>query len=335
MLTQLSIRNLLLLKQCDIHFAPGLNALTGETGAGKSILLDGLGLVLGERGDASLVRSGEASASVTAEFTQPTEEVLALLEELALPAVDPIIIRRTLGSDGKSRAFVNDEPVSAAALKRLGELLVARHGQHDQRGLLDAKTHRMLLDDYAGNAKLLAQSAAAFRSWKEALGAREALARLRESALREESWLRQTVEELSKLAPEEGEEEALVELRKRAQQSKQSIDHLSQAHAALMEGDGIAARLRQAAKALIRSEGEEIMAVTAALERAEVEIEEASVALEQLIEAADIDPSEIERAEDRLHALRAAGRKFNLPVAVLAGHLVEARTKLAAVESGE
>jgi len=335
MLTQLSIRNLLLLKKCDIAFAPGLNALTGETGAGKSILLDALGLVLGERSDASLLRHGETQASVTAEFVTSDPLVKTVMEELGLPASDTLVIRRTLAADGKSRGFVNDEPVSASGLKRLGELLVARHGQHDQRGLLDSKTHRALLDAYAGNAALLNRTAVAFQNWKDALSKVEELARLREAALREESWLRQTVDELGKLAPEEGEEEALVELRRRAQQAQQSIGTLQQAHAALMEGDGVAIRLRQAAKALAKTEGDAATAITASLERAETEIEEASVALERLIDAADLDPAALERAEDRLHALRGAARKFNLPVAVLASHLAEARTKLSAVESGE
>lgn len=335
MLTQLSIRNLLLLKRCDIPFAPGLNALTGETGAGKSILLDALGLVLGERSDAGLVRSGETQASVTAEFTAPSPALAALLEELGLPNGEALILRRTLGSDGKSRAFVNDEAVSVSALKRIGELLVERNGQHDQRGLLDSKTHRTLLDSYAGHAALLAETAEAFRAWKQALAAVEELARLRESAQREEHWLRQTVEELGRLAPEEGEEEALVELRRSAQQAKQSVASLQQAHAALMEGDGVAIRLRQAAKALAKTEGEEATNITAAIERAEAEVEEASVALERMIDAAELDPAALERAEDRLHALRAAARKFNLPVAVLAAHLAEARVKLSAVESGE
>ena len=335
MLTQLSIRNLLLLKRCDIPFAPGLNALTGETGAGKSILLDALGLVLGERSDAGLVRNGETQASVTAEFTAPSPALAALLEELGLPNGEALILRRTLGSDGKSRAFVNDEAVSVSALKRIGELLVERNGQHDQRGLLDSKTHRTLLDSYAGHAALLAETAEAFRAWKQALAAAEELARLRESAQREEHWLRQTVEELGRLAPEEGEEEALVELRRSAQQAKQSVASLQQAHAALLEGDGVALRLRQAAKALAKTEGEEATGVTAAIERAEAEVEEVSVALERMIDAAALDPAALERAEDRLHALRAAARKFNLPVAVLAAHLAEARVKLSAVESGE
>ncbi len=230
---------------------------------------------------------------------------------------------------------MNDEPVSVSALKRLGELLVARHGQHDQRGLLDSKTHRALLDALAGNQALLQQTALAFRAWKTALAEQEQLARQREAALREEAWLRQTVDELEPLAPEEGEEEQLVELRRQAQQAKQSIAHLQEAHAALLEGDGIALRLRQAARALARSEGEAVNAISAALERAEVEIEEASVALERLVNAAELDPRAVEQAEDRLHALRGAARKFNVPVANLASHLADARRRLNAVEQGE
>lgn len=329
MLAHLSIRNILLLKTCDIHFTDGLNVLTGETGAGKSILLDALGLVLGERSDAGLVRAGEAQAVVSAEFTVGDHKALrVLLDELELDGGDTLLLRRSLNADGKSRAFVNDAPVSVSALKRIGELLVERHGQHDQRGLMDSKTHRALLDSAAGNAALLTKTAAAFAVWKDARAAYETLQQSVRGSAAEEEWLRMSVRELETLDPQEGEEEQLVEQRAKANEAKKSIQHLQEALERLLGGDGLALAIRQSVKSLSRAQGDAVTAIVAALERAETELEEATVALEALVDAADLDPAALERAEDRLHALRAAARKYNVAVAVLPGLLAESRDKL-------
>lgn len=329
MLTQLTIRNLLLLKRCDIPFGEGLNALTGETGAGKSILLDGLGLVLGERGDAAMVRPGETQASVTAEFEVGEHAaVQALMQELELEEADQLILRRNLAADGKSRAFANDAPVSVAALKRFGELLVARHGQHDQRGLLDSKTHRQLLDQFAGNQKLLQQAAQHFTDWKAAAAALDALEQQADSAAREQAWLEQIREELGALDPQPGEEVQLVELRKRTQTAQASLGALREAIALLSDADGVALQLRKTAKLTARIPGLEDT-VNAALERAETEVEEACVALERHLASAESDPHALEAAEDRLHALRAASRKFSTAVETLPDLLADARQKLA------
>jgi DNA repair protein RecN (Recombination protein N) len=328
MLTHLSIRNILLLKSCDIPFARGLNVLTGETGAGKSILLDALGLVLGERGDASLVRSGETAASVTAEFDISAHaSAKTLLAELALEQADHLVIRRTLTSDGKSRAFINDASVSAAALKRLGEMLVARHGQHDQRGLLDSKTHRALLDAFANHPALMAATEKAFLAWKDAVIAAEDLQKRAQEAAREEAWLRDSVAELGALDPQDGEEEGLSELRKRAQVAQASLGALREALALLAEEDGVALKLRRTAKLLAKTDALD-EAMSATLERVENDVEEISVGLERALAAADINPAEIERAEDRLHQLRAASRKYKVAVALLPGLLADAKTKL-------
>lgn len=326
MLTHLSIRNLLLLKSCDIPFAAGLNVLTGETGAGKSILLDALGLVLGERSDAGLVRSGEAQASVTAEFEiSQNKAARALMAELELEEDTTLMLRRTLNADGKSRAFINDAPVSAGTLKRFGELLVSRHGQHDQRGLMDSKTHRDLLDQYAGHAALVMQMAMAFATWKQAVAQAEALAGRAADAAREEEWLRHTVKELSALNPQTGEEEALTELRKNAQDIKQSLGALKESLALLTESDGVALQLRQVAKLMSRTQA---VNVSASLEVAENAVEEMSVAIDRALSAADIDPAAIEAAEDRLHALRTAARKYNVAVALLPDFWAESDAKL-------
>lgn len=328
MLTHLSIRNILLLKSCDINFAAGLNVLTGETGAGKSILLDALGLVLGERSDAALVRTGETQASVSAEFeVTGNAAVRALQEELELEPADTLLLRRSLTADGKSRAFINDAPVSVTALKRFGELLVARHGQHDQRGLLDSKTHRDVLDVYAGHASLVMKTAEAYTQWKQAVHALEALSARAEQAARDEAWLKQTVEELGVLAPEPGEEEALVAQRKTAADARQSLAGLEAALQLLTEEGGAALQLRQAAKLLSKTS---VLApeVSEQLATAEAVVEEVSVAIERAIDAASLDPAALEAAEDRLHALRGAARKYNVAVALLPELLADARTKM-------
>lgn len=326
MLTHLSIRNILLLKTCDIPFAPGLNVLTGETGAGKSILLDALGLVLGERSDAGLVRGGEGQASVTAEFEiSDNKPAIALMQELELEPDTTLMLRRTLNADGKSRAFINDAPVSAGTLKRFAELLVSRHGQHDQRGLLDSKTHRDLIDQYAGHDVLVANLAAAFAAWKNAQEQSQALAARAAEAAREEEWLKRTVEELSELAPAAGEEETLTEKRKLAQDAKQSLGALREALGLLTESEGIALQLRQVAKLMGKTQ---LVDVTTPLETAEAAVEEISVAIDRALAAADIDPAEIEAAEDRLHALRSAARKYNVAVALLPDFFADASAKL-------
>ena len=335
MLAHLSIRNILLLKFCDISFMHGLNALTGETGAGKSILLDALGLVLGERSDTGLVRNGETQASVTAEFdVTGNADAIALMAELELEPDVALVLRRTLANDGKSRAFVNDAPVSAGTLKRFGELLVARHGQHDQRGLLDSKTHRTLLDAYAGHAALVKKTSNAFTLWKQAQHALEALAARGEQAARDEAWLRQIVDEIGALAPEAGEEEALAAKRKLAADAKYSVGALREALSLLTEADGAALQLRQVAKLLGKTQSIEA-SVGATLETAENAVEEVSVAVERALSMAEINPAEIEAAEDRLHALRGAARKFNVAVALLPDLLTDASQKVATLTNLE
>lgn len=333
MLTHLSIQNIVLLKRCEIDFARGLNVLTGETGAGKSILLDALGLVLGERSDASLVRAGEEQASVSAEFDMAGHRAVhALLAKLELPIEETLVLRRSLTRDGKSRAFVNDAPVSVGALKRIGELLVARHGQHDQRGLLDAKIHRQLIDQFGGHGTLLKKSSATFDSYKATLNALEELRTAKSAGAGEEEWLRHMVSELDKLAPREGEEVELVEIRQKANAAKSSVSQLQQALDVIHAQEGLAPALRQAARAVGKAkwegEGDPLSPIHAALERAETELEEATVALEKLVEAADIDPQALEHAEDRLHALRAAARKYNTHADGLAELLERSQQKL-------
>lgn len=328
MLTHLSIRNILLIQSADIPFAPGLNVLTGETGAGKSILLDALGLVLGERGDASLLRAGASQASVTAEFEIAGHaRVQAFLQEQELEASDHLVLRRALAADGKGRCFVNDVAVGVAVLKKLGELLIARHGQHDQRGLLDSKSHRLLLDAFADHPALLAATEQHFSAWKAAVTAQQELEARATEAAREAQWLRDTAEELGALAPQPGEEEQLAELRKCGQVAAQSVGALREAVGLLADDDGVALTLRRVAKLLAKvSATDEAMAAT--LDRAEREVEELSVAIERMLAAAEVDPAALEAAEDRLHALRAAARKYHVAVENLPDLLADAEQKL-------
>ena len=214
MLARLSIRDIVLIDRLDIDFASGLAVLTGETGAGKSILLDAFALALGARGDATLVRQGAEQGQVTAMFELPAKHpARALITENEIAADEPVILRRVQFTDGRTRAFVNDQPISVQALQALGAALVEIHGQHDARALVDAGTHRRLLDAYG---RLEDDAAAVEKLWHARREAEEAVARHRadiERAAREADWLRHAVEELSKLKPEAGEETTLAERR--------------------------------------------------------------------------------------------------------------------------
>jgi DNA repair protein RecN (Recombination protein N) len=209
MLASLSIRDVVLIERLDLHFGPGLSVLTGETGAGKSILLDSLGLALGVRAEAGLVRAGQAQASVAAMFQPPEgHPAFAILAEQGLEAEDALVLRRVLQADGRSRAFVNDQPVGVALLKRLAATLVEVQGQHDQVGLADPATHAALLDAFGALDKPRGVATARFREWRASESALAAAEEAVAAALRDEEWLRHAVQELAGLAPEEGEEEA-------------------------------------------------------------------------------------------------------------------------------
>lgn len=325
MLTQMTIQNLLLFTRAEIAFAPGLNALTGETGAGKSILLDALGLVLGERSDSGLIRSGEAQASVTAEFDIRAHAGLKkLLAALELSAEDDtLILRRSLNRDGKSKAFLNDAPVSAAALKQVGALLIARHGQHDQRGLLEVREHRRLLDGFAGHTKPLAALAETYRRWRKA---EEGLAQINAAiaeAKREEDYLRHMVDELRSLAPKEGEEAALSEARSALQQAAKREAGIRELRAILEGDDAIMSRLVRAEKLADRlalgAVKDTLAATSSALDAALVVLDEVDM------EAHTLSP---EAVEDRLFALRDAARKYHTPPNGLVEALRAAEAKL-------
>ena len=234
MLARLSIRDIVLIDKLDIDFSSGLSVLTGETGAGKSILLDAFALALGARGDASLVRQGAEQGQVTAMFELPPKHpARALLTDVELAADEPLLLRRVQFADGRTRAFINDQPASVQALQNLGSALVEIHGQHDARALVDTATHRRLLDAYGG---LEDDAAAIEKLWNARRAADAAVEEHRanvERAAREADWLRHAVEELSKLAPEPGEETSLAEKRTTMMQSEKIAGDLRDAQEAV------------------------------------------------------------------------------------------------------
>ena len=346
MLSALAIRDVVLIERLDLAFGPGLTVLTGETGAGKSILLDSLGLALGARSEQGLVRQGAEQASVAAVFAPPAgHPAFALLAEQGIEAEDGIVLRRVVGRDGRSRAFVNDQPVGAALLRRVGGLLVEVQGQHDQMGLADPATHAALLDAYGVAPGLRAAVLADHRAWRRAVGELEAAQAAIAQAARDEEWLRHAVDELGKLAPEEGEEERLAAERQRLQQGERRAEALAAALAELTPRDrrsgSPAAALRAAGRALQRLVPSNdplalnpAQSALAALERAEEALAEAESLLSRLAEEAEADPRLLEAAEERLFALRGAARKHGVAVAELPALRESLRGRLEALDSG-
>jgi DNA repair protein RecN (Recombination protein N) len=322
MLTRLSIRDIVLIDRLDIDFAAGLSVLTGETGAGKSILLDAFALALGARGDANLVRAGAEQGQVTAAFDVPADHpARALLAANELPPEDQLIMRRVQLADGRTRAFVNDQPVGVQVLRSLGGALVEIHGQHDERALVDASTHRALLDAFGG---LDEQGAEVGRLWQARRQTEAAVAahqREVERAQREAEFLRHAVAELAKLAPEAGEETALAERRTMMMQGEKVAADLRDALDAVAGSASPIPALAAAVRRLERRQGQAPALIAPAVKAFDVALtalDEARTDLERALAAADHDPAELERIEERLFALRAAGRKYNVPVDDLA-----------------
>src|SRR5262250_2522352 len=313
MLTRLSIRDIVLIERLDIDFAKGLAALTGETGAGKSILLDAFALALGARGDVALVRHGVDQGQVTAAFDLPGDHpARALIDIHGIPSEDELILRRVQLTDGRTRAFINDQPVSVQVMKAVGAALVEIHGQHDERALVDAGTHRRLLDAFGG---FEADAREVEHLWEERR-AKEAEAQAHraevERAQREADWLRHAVEELTRLAPEPSEETTLAEKR-----------------TAMMQVEKVAGDLRDAQDAVSGSQST-VPAIDVALNA----LEEARAHLEQALRTADHDPRELERIEERLFALRAASRKYGVPVDDLSALAARHAADLALIDAG-
>jgi len=339
MLTRLSIRNIVLIEALDLDFAGGLGVLTGETGAGKSILLDALGLVLGNRADNALVRAGADKASVTAsfEFTALPAGITALLgdAEVEVEPGEPLIVKRQLKSDGGSRAFINDQPVGVALLRELGGFLVELHGQHDDRGLVNPRGHRALLDRYARAD--VSGVEAAWRDWRTAEDALEAARAKVAQASADQELLIAYLAELDRLLPEAGEEEQLAEARATMQKGERLSGDLGELQHLWAGSDSALASLRGAARRLDRIAAEHPL-LAEALEALDRAVIEASEAEDRLIRAADAlshDPQALDRIETRLFELRAASRKHGCTVDELPDRMLSMRAQLDAIEGGE
>jgi DNA repair protein RecN (Recombination protein N) len=345
MLLRLTIRDFLLIERLDLAFKPGLCVLTGETGAGKSILLDALGLALGMRAESGLVRAGATQAVVAAEFApaagHPVWRLLAEHGIAAEPAGGTLVLRRVLGADGRSRAFIDDAPASVGLLREVGDLLVEIQGQLEQHGLLDPATHRELLDAFGGYERELAAQRTAWIAWREAAAAREAAEAALARARRDEDYLRHALAELDALAPRAGEEERLAGSRARSMQREKLRASVSGALAELAgeagDGKGAAGRLNAAARLLERARdraGLLLDPALATIERASVEAQEAIALLEALLREDAGDAGDADKIEERLFALRALARKHNVVVDALAGLHSEIAGKVAAIEDG-
>ncbi|HEX8164182.1 MAG TPA: DNA repair protein RecN [Beijerinckiaceae bacterium] len=339
MLSQLAIRDIVLIDRIELDFDKGLSVLTGETGAGKSILLDAFALALGARGDGALVRHGEAQGQVTAVFDLAKgHPARRIAEDAEIDTAGDLILRRVQFADGRTRAFVNDQPVSVQVLKSIGAALVEIHGQHDERALVDPVTHRAILDAFGGlqaEARAVAEAARRVREAKATLN--EHRARV-ERARREADFLRHAVEELGTLAPLPGEEAALADRRLVMMQAEKVAQDLADAFETLA-GQGSPVPTLSAAVRKLERRGAQaptlVEPCVKALDGALIALDEARGALEHAIRQTEFDPRELEEAEERLFALRAAARKYDVP----ADGLSELRERFAAdvqaIDAGE
>lgn len=339
MLAALSIRDIVLIERLELSLDSGLCTLTGETGAGKSILLDALGLATGARADAGLVRRGAEQGSVSAVFDVSTDHpARAILRENSIEDEGDLILRRVQTKDGRSRAFVNDQPVSVSLLRQIGDQLVEVHGQHDERGLLDVSGHRAILDAFGGFEGKLLQLR---KLWNAASAAREALAEHEAKLARakaEQDYLTHVVAELDELAPQAGEETSLAEERTLMMHSEKIASDLVEAEEALSGDSGLDARLNVALRRLARvaeQAGGRLDAAIAALERTLNEAAEARDQIAEAVRALEFDPARLELVETRLFALRAAARKHNVQVDDLAALAEKLSGALQEIEGGE
>ncbi|HHS82124.1 MAG TPA: DNA repair protein RecN [Devosia sp.] len=333
------VRNIVLIERLDLSFSGGLSVLTGETGAGKSILLDALTLCLGGRGDQSLVRAGCATGQVTAAFDLAADHgVHALLRDNGVDDGDQVILRRVQHGDGRTRAFINDQPVSVQLMREIGRRLVEIHGQHDERALVDVQTHRRLLDAFGGlekKVRAVAQAHDRLVALEEEL---EAAVQRQAAAQAEEDFARFAVEELSRLAPEEGEEIALSDRRRDLMALEKAAGEIAEADDILNGPEGPSSVLSGLLRRLERKmEGESDLfhPLVEGIDHALVALQGTAEALQDIQREMGFDPEELNTTEERLFALRAASRKYKVPCDDLAGELVRFRSELAALESGD
>lgn len=339
MLSRLSVRDVVLIEKLDLDFAGGLCVFTGETGAGKSILLDSLALATGARSDAALVRRGCKQLSVTAEFSLPDgREVFKVLDEHEIEheSGEPLVLRRIVTADGKSKAFVNDQSVSAGLLRKIGDLLIEIHGQFATHGLLNPATHKSVLDAYGGLQGRLDACRAAYKNWRAKAEERQKAEERLQKAKDEEDFLRHSVDELVQFAPQPGEDEELSQRRSLMMNSEKLIEGLNTARDALFDRS-VDKSLRQAERALeslsrlIEGRFEPIIE---ALDRAVTELNEAGNMLEEECRKVELDPREQEQVEERLFALRALARKHQTTPDELPALLSEYQRQLASLDKG-
>ncbi|WP_454617518.1 DNA repair protein RecN [Bradyrhizobium cenepequi] len=338
MLARLSIRDIVLIERLDIEFSRGLAVLTGETGAGKSILLDAFALALGGRGDAGLVRHGAEQGQVTATFDVPQNHPAAkLLADNGLDDTGEMILRRVQLADGRTRAFINDQAISVQTLKAVGAALVEIHGQHDERALVDASTHRRLLDAFAGLEKDVAALESLWEARRSTNAALEAHRAGMERAAREADYLRHASQELKTLAPKDGEETELANRRTTMMQGEKIATDLREAQEAISGPHSPVAALSAAVRRLERRAASSPALVEPAVKAIDAAInalEEADQHLNAALAAADFDPAELERIEERLFALRAASRKYATPVDGLAALASKYAADVALIDAG-
>jgi DNA repair protein RecN (Recombination protein N) len=351
MLIGLAIRDIVLIESLDLAFAPGLTALTGETGAGKSIILDALGLAAGARGDASLVRRGAAQAVATAIFAPgPADPVWGYLDEkgLAYARDEDLVLRRVLGADGRSRAFVNDQAASVGVLRDLGSLLIEVHGQHETVGLLDARTHLALLDRYGACEAAVRACMSAWSAWRAAGDEARRLTAERDRVAAEAGELADRLAELDRLSPGPGEAARLAEERALLGAAEKTLADVAAARDQV-DGETLGGRLGQAFRALERArqrtlaagvsaDGPAVRLIAQAAEatdRAMIEVAEAAAAIDAAAEALEFEPERLERAEERLFALRAMARRLGVEADALPAARADIARRLLAMETAD
>ena len=330
MLASLTIKNVVLIDQLKIEFHKGLCALTGETGAGKSILLDALGLALGARSDSGLVRKGTDQASVTAEFIVAEDSyVLTFLELQELEVSSDLILRRLVTKEGRSRAFINDQPVSAALLKKIGDMLVEIHGQFETQSLLHPRVHRGLVDDYGTPSEDIHKLADLWQAWKES---KAELARRQNKLVQardDEAYYRSSLEDIDALSPKEGEEESLSLLRDRLMRREQILENLNIAETGITEIENLSASLWRALEKL----GKEGQGAVAAMDRTNAEMQEVVAALQNISSDLENNEYSLQEIDDRLFALKAQARKHGCSIDELPQKREEISAALTAIEN--
>lgn len=340
MLQSLSIRNVVLIDKLDLDFKSGLSVLTGETGAGKSILLDSLGLVLGNRAETSLIRQGEDKLSVTAQFSlqKQTPALRALLDEYEIEADDELLIKRSLTRDGKGKIFINDQPAGAKLLKEIGKYLVEVHGQFDNQGLLNPANHLDVLDAYGAYKPLVERTAAAFAAYKKARAARQEAEKNIARAKEDEENLRHWVDELEKMNPRPDEEDELGKKRQEMMNAEKIIDSLNYAYGALTERADVQGAIRSAQSAMDKVNtlvDGRYQTIIDMLDQALIDISETVNELEEVSHNISLNQNELENIEERLYALRGLARKHNVAVSDLPQTLADFRNRLSTIELGE